>query len=712
MGVYNDLLQNAKTFDTGNGDGREGVSRAIVRELRGLQHSRGGDAEYPAGTEGGDVNEQVLVLSQVDPSVSDNASYTLTLAINYDWRGETEPLPLDASPAEVEAAIYAANPGLLPEGRLSVSGTSIDSGEMIFTFSGFAGEFEGDFVARPYFLWFSAVLSDGPTIEITHPVGEGPQVQTIGQFTNDIRDGYYRLTFSIDAEGGPYSFDFTRPYNATADDLQTAINQAANGVVPGYADYDIEVEASEESLVDGDFTITFSGESVAAGDHGLIQFEWVGNPDFDLHIDITDQAAVREVQEIAPFEAEAGYYQIRFNGLRSIDETTEVVTSPSIPYNASLSEIQQIIDEWLWSAVGLYDYGDLQLSGSAPFEGTLTLTFSGPLAGFDQPLAEIVGIPALTVYEDSAGAEPANAEFMIHQFPETVNSGGWQLRLYAPDGSSYGINLSYGDDKSDLQSAIDGAFAEYEGYTEGDIEVTGHSGSLNGGDWSITYNGSSVAGHSINQPTFLDIDLDPPVTVAISVEVAGRSSADELQVITVYANLVTAGTFTMALRLPLTDVVLENIPYDVTDTSLQGLIDSALAEYPGYTSEDILVNGGPLTWDYFHLYYSGSLGARDINEAIILDNQLVTSDFDTAVTETVKGSFTGISSGGGNPALGILVSTGIVAFDGDTLVAGTRGPRGPLSPSNDLIRVLAREAAVAADDEELESTILRLARVA
>lgn len=75
-------------------------------------------------------------------------------------------------------------------------------------------------------------------------------------------------------------------------------------------------------------------------------------------------------------------------------------------------------------------------------------------------------------------------------------------------------------------------------------------------------------------------------------------------------------------------------------------------------------------------------------------------DIGITVTSTVN-----VAAVAQNPALGILVATGVVTYDGTTIGPGS-SKSGPHRPTLELVRVLAAEAALAASDHTVESRIL------
>ena len=133
MGVYTDLLNNAKSWDSG--DDAVATDASITREIRGFM-ARQGDPDI--GPPFSQANEVHTIL-QFDPLAS-IGNFTLTLSLLDHDEVTTANIAWDADAAtiasSINTAVSAALPGLVDTTVLVSLTTNLNEGDATLTFSG------------------------------------------------------------------------------------------------------------------------------------------------------------------------------------------------------------------------------------------------------------------------------------------------------------------------------------------------------------------------------------------------------------------------------------------------------------------------------------------------------------------------------------------------------------------------------------------------
>lgn len=127
MGIYSDFLENVNTVDTSLP--REGVSRAVVRQINALMDLQG-DRGYPSGyTE----RDEVQSIAVYEGTVS-GGTFDLTITLKDGTSFTVADIAYDASAATIETAIDGESG--LAAGAISVSGGPLTTDPLVLTFDG------------------------------------------------------------------------------------------------------------------------------------------------------------------------------------------------------------------------------------------------------------------------------------------------------------------------------------------------------------------------------------------------------------------------------------------------------------------------------------------------------------------------------------------------------------------------------------------------
>lgn len=299
-------------------------------------------------------------------------------------------------------------------------------------------------------------------------------------------------------------------------------------------------------------------------------------------------------------------------------------------------------------------------------------------------------------YPADAIQEPASVA--LSAFAVSVTAGTYKITVVLADGVSFQTAaINHNGNTAAIQSAINAAATlAVVGYTNGDIVVAG--GPLHSTPGSLTFSGDSVSSY-----------FAPVVTVqsfttvgAVTQTTPGGTGVDEVQSIAAFLTPVTGGTYTLTINLagPLA-FTTANIAYTANAATIETAIDVAatLASVPSWVNGNISVSGGPLTTTPAVLTFDGDLVDEINHPNASISGTNLTANFNSTILTTAAD---------GNPALAILVASGVIALNGDDFVAGAQ-LRGPNYPSGSLIQALAREAATHSDDTTYEARILAAA---
>src|SRR5690606_16604087 len=133
------------------------------------------------------------------------------------------------------------------------------------TTADFTISFEGDSVAGQNHAQTTVdplgLMLDGTGIEATQNgnASDTAEVQTLLQYLNAPSGGTLKLSFNLTGDAGSIVFDVEFDYDATAAEIETAIDAAA--VAAGYTDWNGEITVSDgddddEGLTTKDVTLT------------------------------------------------------------------------------------------------------------------------------------------------------------------------------------------------------------------------------------------------------------------------------------------------------------------------------------------------------------------------------------------------------------------------------------------------------------------------
>lgn len=373
-------------------------------------------------------------------------------------------------------------------------------------------------------------------------------------------------------------------FNANLATVQNAVNNAINasGLVPNYVNDDLLVTGAG-TINNSTFTFTYTN-SLGAQDHGQLTAAGAGAPAPTINTTTDGRSAViserqqfringgaanmPETQTLqltsAPATETSEVQRVLVDATATggnFDLTVNLIDGTSVPitgiaFNATAAAVQPLVDAAMLLAAPGYVMGDLLVSGQANMGTGLEFTFNGSLTGLNHPL----------ITPNSAGLTPAGSMAVVSPGTEgdgdtitiTLNLFGGQM-ITTP-------TIAARATAATVQDIVDAAIlasGKVPGYTAGDISVeTG----LN-----FMYGGS------------LDGQNHDPLTVSgfpFMVMQGDEGDGD---------------TFTLTLNLFGGAMVnVPNVPFNVTSTQLQFLVDNAITLsglVPGYVAGDLAVSG-------------------------------------------------------------------------------------------------------------------------
>lgn len=127
MGMFADLITNAKTFDNTPTEG--GQQAHLLQALEELQ-ARTGDPDVPAAFE---ATDEVQTIAQAE---SDDGTWILTIRLADGTSFSTAAMAHDLNAAGIIAAIDTASPASVTNGHIVATGGPIGSADVVLTFSG------------------------------------------------------------------------------------------------------------------------------------------------------------------------------------------------------------------------------------------------------------------------------------------------------------------------------------------------------------------------------------------------------------------------------------------------------------------------------------------------------------------------------------------------------------------------------------------------
>ncbi len=247
MGIFSDLLVNSKTLDITIPT--TALDKGVKREIDDII-SRG-DVEVPTSLQQRDAVQSILQYA-IDPS---GGTFTLTVTLRNGETFTTAAIAYDATAGTIETAIDTAANGTVTgwtDGDISVSG-----GTLLLAGADVVLTFDGTSVAN---INHTLTTIDGGSLT----GGNADEIQDV-ELTGSPTGGTWELQLQL---SGLAQIDVSGlAHDIAAATLETAIDSAANGVVPSWTDGDIAVSGT--TVEDGTgLTLTFSGASVDDLDHG------------------------------------------------------------------------------------------------------------------------------------------------------------------------------------------------------------------------------------------------------------------------------------------------------------------------------------------------------------------------------------------------------------------------------------------------------------
>lgn len=255
MGVYTDLLANAKSWD--GSDGTVARSRVITKHIGAFQR-RQGDPPYPAGFA---ATDEVQLVQQFN-GYNLEGTYSITITLSGYDSFTTAELDFDTNPSTWAAAIYAAAQlaGVpIESGDIYASGDSLDSGAATLMYT---GAIAGGKSQSPAVINMGSV-GGSPIVQVLTVINTGgggeDGIQVLPAFPSGVTSGFYTLAFEL-PDGIITVPDIF--YVEGSLEIQDAIDAAANAEgYPEWTDGDIVVSGGPPNLADVQFD--FSGDTVA-----------------------------------------------------------------------------------------------------------------------------------------------------------------------------------------------------------------------------------------------------------------------------------------------------------------------------------------------------------------------------------------------------------------------------------------------------------------
>ena len=414
--------------------------------------------------------------------------------------------------------------------------------------------------------------------------------------------GSFRLTFDNDV--APPSTTGPVPYNATAAQVQTALNaipsiQGAGGSV------------SVERLPAGPWTrdsywmVEFQGGlgntdlRTMVADGGPVGFELEWTPD-KVSVEETVQGYSQSVYRVTlPDNCVGGVFQLVVDGVPTGD----------IAYDASEDDVHDAL-------AALPGFGDDDVSVMAfgdggpwdvRFESSDRVTLVAGTSGLERSVT-----PQLATTRE---AEPGDNQIQRISLPSDAASGTFTLAFHPTASGPWRHTDPLPADAYAIE--VQNALELIPTIGPGNVSVTGPVG----GPYDVEF----IA--DLRETTFPLIDLDDTdLTGSFSVFVTtfwdGTSTSDELQV--VQTGGVVGGTFTLEFTNPGgATSTTGDIPYDATATQVRNALNAipSISSGGGSVSVSLTVVGSDRAWSVD--FDGGVLGNTDVNELIVDRSNLV-----------------------------------------------------------------------------------------
>ena len=374
MGIYTDLLANAKSWDAGGADGISvATARVINKDLKRFQN-RQGDIAYPSGYAEAD---EVQVIAAFDGTVS-GGNFTITVNIA-GTAHTTANIAHDAVQATIETAIDTVATGNVASwtnGDISVALTgNLTANAATLTYDG-ASVDATNYPAATLVDVDLTGTTTGTVAETATGAAGANEVQELAAHVATVSGGNFTITINLANEA-----EFTTANIAFDDNAATiegAIDTAATtAAVTSWVNGDISV-ALVGDLTANAATFTYDGASVDSTD----QYELTVT-DVDLSgggslgaVSTTTPGVTGtdEIHTIAifPTPVASGNYTL------TINVTTDAAfDTANIAYDANAATIQTAVDIAATGNITAWENGAITVTGGPLPTTPVVLTFDG-----------------------------------------------------------------------------------------------------------------------------------------------------------------------------------------------------------------------------------------------------------------------------------------------------------------------------------------------
>lgn len=375
MGIYTDLLNNAKSWDSGEQTGANSDTvagdRAITREIKAFK-TRQGDPDIGNDFAATDEIQSIATYA----ITAESGNFTLTVLLRSGEWFTTASIAYNANAATIETAIdvAATAAGITDWTNADISvalGTDLNAGDLTLTYD---GDSVTDVNHQPVVITDVDLFSDPSGAVVTSIEGVAPvdEVQQIPVFTGAVDGGNYTLALTLNTTAVTTANII---WNANAATIESAIDTVATGNVTGWTNGDVTVTGGDMNTATVNFT--YDGDSVSGTDNVQIGITNVDltNGDVDTPTTLTPGfAAVDEEQSIAVYvdTVSSGNYTLEF----TMNDATNVTTA-NLAYDANAATIETAIDTVMTGNYGGWVNGDIVIAGGPLTTNAVTLTYSG-----------------------------------------------------------------------------------------------------------------------------------------------------------------------------------------------------------------------------------------------------------------------------------------------------------------------------------------------
>ena len=699
MGVYTDLLANAKSWDSGSQTGANSDTvagdRAITKEIKAFK-TRQGDPSVSS-----DFAATAEVQSVATYAITaESGNFTLTITLRNGETFTTASIAYDANAATIETAIdVAATTAAITDwtnADISVAlGTDLNAGAMTLTYDGASVTAVNHDMAV---ITDVDLVSDPSGAVVTSVAGVEPvnEIQQVPAFIAGASGGNYTLTGNVGAQA------FTTA-NLAHDDvaatIETAIDVAAtNNAVPAWVNGDISVSGGPMTTLP--LVLTYDGTSTSGADIvevTIADVDLVGAGPGAVTTPTPGVVAVDEVQQISQFggAVDGGNYTLTLNMVG-----TEVTTA-NIVWNANAATIETAIDTVATANVAGWTNGDVTVAGGDMNTATLNFTYDGTsVAGTDIPeiVVNDVDIANGTLGSESTltpGIAPVDEIQGVAVFAANASGGNYTLTLNLNSTTVTTASILWNDNAATIEGAIDTvATGNVADWVNGDVSVSG--GGLDSATVNLTYDGANYAGADQVQATIADVDIVGAVPATAITHTPGVVAVDEEQSIAVFVDTVSSGNYTLEFTMSdLTNVTTANIAHDASAATIETAIDTVMTgNYGAWTNGDITVAGGPLTTNAVTLTYDGNSVDELNHAAVIIDSADLEGQTTVGVVSVTTQGQTDRTTYQVMESMGLLAGGPPVQGTTSGLSAATTRNSNPYYPRQATLQAIALQAAI------------------